>query len=335
MKPKHKSKHSSPPSQRFIGVFIYTIFGTCRDAALGPTSILSILTAPFALLGGPTYATLLCFISGIVMLIFGFLNLGFIIDFVSFPVLSAFSTSAAITIIVSQLKSFFGLSYPNSRLSESLINFVNHITEIRLSDTLLGFACLAFLLPLQSLKDKRFLKHKPKKSTTRRAVNAVWFITVTGRNALIVLISVIVTYYFIFNQILTPKEIKPGLPPFQMPKFTYVDFDPVKNVTIEKKFDSVLADISKGIPVIVLISILETVAVAKTFTGSANLDPTQEMVALGICNLVSSFFGSMPIAGSFSRSAVNHSSGVRTQAGGILTGLIVLLAIQVLTPGRF
>lgn len=268
------------------------------------------------------------------MMIFGFLNLGFIIDFVSFPVLSAFSTSAAITIIVSQLKSFFGLSYPSSRLSESLINFVNHITEIRLADTLLGVACLLFLLPLQSLKEHRFLKHKSKKSRTRKLVNSIWFILVTGRNALIVMITVIVTYYFIFNQILTPKEIQPGLPPFQMPKFTYVDFDKAKNVTVEKKFDSVLADIGKGIPVIVLISILETVAVAKTFTGSANLDPTQEMVALGICNFVSSFFGSMPIAGSFSRSAVNHSSGVRTQAGGILTGLIVLLAIQVLTPGR-
>lgn len=58
----------------------------------------------------------------------------------------------------------------------------------------------------------------------------------------------------------------------------------------------------------------------------------RQQVALGICNLVSSFFGSYPIAGSFSRSAVNHSSGVRTQAGGVLTGLIVILAIQVLTP---
>lgn len=83
--------------------------------------------------------------------------------------LSAFSTSAAITTIVSQLKSLFGLSYPSSRLSESLINFVNHITEIRLADTLLGVVCLAFLLPLQSLKEHRFLKHKSKKSVALRS----------------------------------------------------------------------------------------------------------------------------------------------------------------------
>jgi len=316
----------------FMGCFIYAIFGTCSCAALGPTSILSILTAPFALAGGPMYAILLSFISGIVMLICGMLNLGFVVDFVSFPVISAFSTSAAITIIISQLKSFFGLNYRSGRLTENLLNFINHIDKVRLSDMFLGLACLAFLIPLQSFKDKRFLRNKSKKSSIRKFVNSIWFVTVTGRNAIIVILTAILTFYFFFSQVTTPKEIKPGLPRFQLPKFTYVETDLNKNVTIEKSFDMVLSDIGSGIPVMVLISILETVAVAKTFTGSVNLDPTQEMVALGVCNLVSSFFGSMPIAGSFSRSAVNHSSGVRTQAGGILTGIIVLLSIQFLTP---
>jgi len=316
----------------FMGCFIYAIFGGCRDAAIGPTSILSILTAPFALIGGPMYATLLAFISGIIMLICGFLNLGFIVDFVSLPVISAFSTSAAITILVSQLKSFFGLNYPSSRLIDNLANFIHHIHQVRLPDMCLGIACLLFLIPLQCFKDKRFLRHKSKQSSIRKLINSVWFVLVTGRNAVIVILTAILTYYFFFSQLTTPKEIEAGLPSIRLPKFTYVDFDSKENKTIEKSFDQVLADIGKGIPVVVLISILETVAVAKTFTGSLNLDATQEMVALGICNLVSSFFGSYPIAGSFSRSAVNHSSGVRTQLGGVLTGIIVLLAIQVLTP---
>ena len=242
------------------------------------------------------------------MIICGILNLGFIVDFVSFPVISAFSTSAAITIIISQLKSFFGLNYPSSRLIDNIINFVNNIQNVKLPDMFLGIVCLTFLLPLQSFKDKRFLRHKSKQSGVRKLVNSIWFILVTGRNALIVLTTALLTYYVIVNKFTTPKEIEPGLPPFKLPKFTYVDMN--KNVTVEKKFDTVLGDIGKGIPVIVLISILETIAVSKTFTGSVNLDATQEMLAIGICNLVSSFFGSMPIAGSFSRSAVNHSSGV-------------------------
>lgn len=214
------------------------------------------------------------------MLICGCLNLGFIVDFVSFPVISAFSTSAAITILISQLKSFFGLNYPSGRLTENVTNFIHNIHQVRLPDMFLGIACLLFLIPMQCYKDKRFLRHKSKQSGVRKLVNSIWFILVTGRNAVIVLITSILCYYFIFNQVTRPKEIEPGLPPFSLPKFTYVHFDPVKNETIEKSFDQVLSDIGRGIPVIVLISILETVAVAKTFTGSVNLDATQEMVSV-------------------------------------------------------
>lgn len=205
------------------------------------------------------------------MLILGLLNLGFIVDFVSFPVISAFSTSAAITIIVSQLKSFFGLNYRSSRLTDNIMNFINNIHQVRLSDMFLGIICLLFLIPLQSFKDKRFLRHKSKQSKIRKLVNSFWFILVTGRNALIVLATAIVTYYLIYNQITTPKEIKSGLPSFQLPKFTYVQWDEQKNQTVEKKFDVIFKEIGSGIPVIVLISILETVAVAKTFSGSVNL----------------------------------------------------------------
>lgn len=180
---------------------------------------------------------------------------------------------------------------------------------------ILGIVCLLFLIPLQSFKDKRFLRKKSKQSKVRKLVNSSWFVIVTGRNALIVLATAVVTYYVIFHQVTTTKEIKPGLPGFHLPKFTYHNWDEKTNQTVDKKFDVVFKEIGGGIPVIVLISILETVAVDKAFQSSANLDPTQEMVALGLCNFFSSFFGSYPIAGSFSRSAVNHSSGVRTSLG--------------------
>ena len=62
------------------------------------------------------------------------------------------------------------------------------------------------------------------------------------------------------------------------------------------------------------------------------LPPLQEMYALGMCNLIGSFVQSMPVTGSFSRTAVNSTSGVRTPAGGIVTGLLVVLALAFLTP---
>ena len=62
------------------------------------------------------------------------------------------------------------------------------------------------------------------------------------------------------------------------------------------------------------------------------MDASQEMVALGICNLLGSFVQSMPTTGSFSRTAVNSSSGVKTPMGGIYTGALVILCLAFLMP---
>ena len=62
------------------------------------------------------------------------------------------------------------------------------------------------------------------------------------------------------------------------------------------------------------------------------MDASQEMIALGVCNFFGSFVSSMPTTGSFSRTAVNCASGVRTPAGGIVTGGLVILALGVLMP---
>ena len=56
------------------------------------------------------------------------------------------------------------------------------------------------------------------------------------------------------------------------------------------------------------------------------------MIALGLCNFAASFFQAYPTTGSFSRTAVNNASGVKTTAGGVFTGLIVILALVVLMP---
>ena len=66
--------------------------------------------------------------------------------------------------------------------------------------------------------------------------------------------------------------------------------------------------------------------------GGKTVDASQEMVALGICNVFGAFVSSMPTTGSFSRTAVNSSSGVKTPLGGLYTGALVLLCLGVLMP---
>lgn len=61
------------------------------------------------------------------------------------------------------------------------------------------------------------------------------------------------------------------------------------------------------------------------------MDGTQELIALGVCNLVGAFFQAMPVTGSFTRSAINHASGVKSTLGGVITTVLVVLSLLYLT----
>ena len=89
-----------------------------------------------------------------------------------------------------------------------------------------------------------------------------------------------------------------------------------------------------GVFIVAIMSYVESIAIAKGFGRKNNykVDPGQELIALGTANVISSFFSSYPVTGSFSRTAVNAQSGVMTPAGGIITGILVLIATQFLTP---
>merc|ERR1719500_1773166 len=97
-------------------------------------------------------------------------------------------------------------------------------------------------------------------------------------------------------------------------------------------FGDMVSTLGSAIIIIPVIAILESVAIAKAFAGGKSVDASQEMVALGLCNIFGSFVQSMPTTGSFSRTAVNSSSGVKTSLGGVYTGGLVILCLAFLMP---
>lgn len=149
-----------------------------------------------------------------------------------------------------------------------------------------------------------------------------------SRNALIVVGGTLIAYLFSLSDyqpfILTGK-VNPGLPPFKPPPFTTT----VGNETYT--FGDMLSGLGSSIITIPGIAILESIAIAKAFSRGRPIDATQEMIALGLCNIMGSFVSSMPVTGSFTRTAVNNASGVRTTAGGLVTGTLIILALAVLT----
>lgn len=300
----------------FAGCFVYTIFGSCKDITIGPTAIMSLMIHSAVVNLNVDFALLGTFLSGCVILMLGVLNLGFLVQFISAPTITAFITAATITIASGQIKPLLGItSGSSSEFVESWENIYKHYDEITFSDTFLGIFSLAILLGMKNLNRVKtypgFFKYLS-----------------IARNALIVMIGIVVAYIFSVNgsnPFRLTGDIKQGFPTFGPPPFTTEFEEKVYN------FKDMFNALGLSLVTIPLVSILESIAIAKAFSKGKVVDATQEMIALGFCNIVSSFAMSIPITGSFTRTAVNNASGVRTQFGGVFTGAIVLLAIGLLT----
>ncbi|KAG8041128.1 hypothetical protein G9C98_002116 [Cotesia typhae] len=317
----------------FMAPFLYTIFGSSKDVSVGPTALASILTHETLLRAQVSldHTILLTFISGLVSLLMGILQLGFLIDFISGPVSVGFTSAAAILIATSQVKDILGIRIPSGKFIHTWHGVFEHIGETRLWDAVLGFFCLMILFGLRKLNDIRVIPEDTKvPSITQKVLKTfLWFMSTT-RNIMVVISGAILAWILESNLGSSPfvltGHVKEGLPTFQPPPFSAQ----IGNQTYT--FFHLVSTLGSGCLVVPLLSILETIALAKVFSDGKPVDASQEMFALGVCNIVSSFFQSMPVSGGLSRGAVNHASGVKTTLGGIYTGILVLLSLQFLTP---
>jgi sodium-independent sulfate anion transporter 11 len=123
-------------------------------------------------------------------------------------------------------------------------------------------------------------------------------------------------------------HISPGLPQFQLPPFEI--YNPQDNRT--HTFTEILKEEASALVVVPLLGIIGHCTIAKVVAGPERVDAAQEILVLGISNAIACFFSSMPIGGSFSRTTVNLQSGVKTPLCGLITGSLVILALEFLTP---
>ncbi|XP_062533375.1 sodium-independent sulfate anion transporter-like isoform X2 [Armigeres subalbatus] len=304
----------------FIGCFVYFVFGSCKDITIGPTAIMSLMVQVHVANLGPSFALLATFLSGCIILVLGLLNLGFLVQFISMPVTAGFTSAAAITIASGQIKSLLGLPGSSNEFLDSWANVIENIHLTKLWDSVLGIGTIVLLLSMMQLKNMK----GPWKTFGKYVALA--------RNAIVVICGTVLAYYLSTDGVAPfdlTGNVTSGFPPMQPPPFSAV----VNNQTYS--FPDMVYQLGTSVIALPLIAILESIAIAKAFSKGKTIDATQEMIALGLCNIVGSFFASLPVTGSFTRTAVNNSSGVRTQAGGITTGLIVLLALGLLAGTFF
>ncbi|KFP09846.1 Sodium-independent sulfate anion transporter, partial [Egretta garzetta] len=301
--------------------------GTAKDVTLGPTAIMSLLVSSYAF-HEPVYAVLLAFLSGCIQLAMGLLHLGFLLDFISCPVIKGFTSAASVTISFNQIKNILGLQGIPRQFFLQVYETLRRIGETRSQ----GWSCCCACPFLRLGRPRQPGFPPPAVPPTALGSRQVFTVALSAaaRNALVVLFAGLVAYSFqvMGSQPLTlTGSIPQGLPAFRLPRFSMA----APNGTIP--FRSMVEDMGVGLAVVPLMGLLETIAIAKAFAlqNDYRIDPNQELLAMGFANVLGSFVSSYPITGSFGRTAVNAQSGVCTPAGGLVTGALVLLSLAYLT----
>ncbi|CAH0563573.1 unnamed protein product, partial [Brassicogethes aeneus] len=316
----------------FMGCFMYFLFGTCKDINIGPTAIMALMIQPHVMALGADMAVLITLLSGVIIFVLGILNLGFLVQFFSYPVIAGFTSAAALNIASSQISSLLGTGKKSESFLGAWMTLFKNLDLVKKWDTLLGLLTIVFLVALKEIRVFGTLNNRSDWSRRRNVIGKIIFMVSLARNAMAVVIGIVLAYYL--NDNLTypfaiTGHVQKGLPPFQLAPFE------TKFNGTTYKFSDMISNYGTIIIFCPLVAILEHIAIAKAFSKGRTLDATQELIALGVSNLMGSFVRSMPVTGSFTRTAVNNSSGVKTTSAGILTGVIVLLALSFLTSAFY
>ena len=287
----------------FLPVIIASLFGSSRQLQTGPVAVVSLMTAaalePLATAnpeGYLVYAGVLAIFVGIFQLSLGLLRLGVLVEFLSHSVVIGFTNAAAIIIATSQLSKLFGVTAESgNHFYETIWNVLVEASQHTHMPTLaMGIAALAIIFGLK--------KYAPK---------------IPGVLTAVVITSII--SFLIGFESLGGKVV--GNVPAGLPSIGWPSFDM-----------SVALDLITKAIVIAVIGYMEAISVAKAIAVQTRqrIDANQGLVGQGLGNIVSGLSGAYPVAGSFSRSAVNMAAGAKTGFAAIFTGILVAISLVLL-----
>ncbi len=303
---------------------LYAVFGTSRFLAIGPVALVSLLTGEAIASAGQSgdleaaqVALVLALLVGAALLLMGLLRLGFLVNFISDPVLSGFTSAAAVLIATSQLRTLLGVDAERGDgFVGTLGNIWGALGTINWVTLLLGASLIALLIlakaPLQKLLERTSLSERLR-LVVRQSVPL-----------LLVVASTLATWGFALNEragVAIVGELAGGLPPLTLQVFGPL-FQPALWLSL---LPSAL--------VIAAVLFVTGVAVATSLAGQRrqHIDPDQEAIALGAANLAAALTGGYPVGASISRSAINFDAGARTPAASAITALVVLLTVTFLS----
>ncbi|KAJ3855593.1 sulfate transporter family-domain-containing protein [Lentinula lateritia] len=315
----------------FVGVLIYCFFATSKDVSIGPVAVMSLTVSQIIAhvddahpgkWEGPEIATTVAFICGFIVLGIGLLRLGWLVEFIPAPAVSGFMTGSAINIASGQVPGLMGITGFNTRAATYLV-IIDTLKGLPITtrDAAFGLTGLFALYAIRILCDF-FTKRYPRRAR-------VFFFISVFRNAFVIVMLTIASWLYTRHRGGTKGKF-----PIKILGTVPAGLQHVGQPTIDPELVSALAG---ELPVATIILLLEHIAISKSFgrVNNYKINPNQELIAIGVTNTIGSCFGAYPATGSFSRSALKSKSGVRTPAAGILSAIVVIVALYGLTPAFF
>lgn len=302
-----------------LPLIAYALLGSSRTLSVGPVAVVSLMTAmavaKVADSGSVDYASAaiaLAALSGVMLLVMGFLRFGFLANFLSHPVVSGFITASAIVIGLGQARHLLGIDAGGDNLISLSSSLLSNIGATNVVTLATGITAIGFLVwsrrSLQTVLQKTGI---PDKAAS---------VLAKAGPVLVILATVAASFLLGFEGqgVALVGEVPSGLPGLAMPP---LDVDLWSQLAVSALLISI-------------IGFVESVSVGKTLAAKRRqrIDANQELVALGGANMASAFSGGFPVTGGFSRSVVNFDAGAQTPAASVLAAVGIALAALFLTP---
>lgn len=283
-----------------IAGFLTAVFGGSNVQIAGPTAAFATIVAGIVAKNGTDGLMIATIMAGIILIIMGCLKLGNLIRFIPFTITTGFTFGIAVTLLIGQLKDFFGVTYQNGESPietiEKLKAFFVNVTTVNWQAIVVGAVCLAILIIWPKIFDK----------------------IPASLIAIAAAIAMVAGFGMEVNTIGDLFTVSGKLPTIHVPQMS---FSTVVTLLPDALTIAVLAGIE---------SLLSCV-VADGMIGKHHRSNT-ELIGQGIANLGSALFGGIPATGAIARTAANIKNGGRTPVSGIVHSVVLLIVLVALMP---